>query len=116
MATMPKPDIRGLKQYDQVSKVPEQIASEHRRTKYDQVIADAKRKPRRLVFENDERATNVYVALRARVKRDKENLKVRKRDLEVYVFPDPSMKAARLSAARLSAKMGRAKIRGAISK
>ena len=106
---MRKPDIRGLKHYDQVSKIPDQITSEHRRTKYDQVISDAKRKAVRLAFENENSATNVYVALRARMRRDGEALQVRKRGLDVYVFA--GMKPARLRSDKMRQGFGGAGIR-----
>jgi hypothetical protein len=99
---MPKPDIRGLKHYDPVAKVPEQVASGHRRTKYDQVISDARRKPVRLVFESEDIATNVYVALRARMKRDHETLQVKKRGPEVYVFAPASIRPASMKIGGLS--------------
>lgn len=113
---MPKPAIRGLKDYGPVSKVPEQIVSGHRRTKYDQVISDAKRKPVRLVFESENIATNVYVALRARMTRDGEALQVKKRGLEVYVFALVSMKPASMKQSRLSPKISQVKVTGISTK
>ena len=83
---MLKPDIAGLKRYDQLSKVPDLIARGGRRTKYDRIISDAKRRPVRLTFADENKATNVYVALRARMRRDRETLQVRKKGIEVYVF------------------------------
>lgn len=115
MIVMSKPRIDGLEAYEQLHRLPKETVR-RRKTKYDQVITDAKKSPRRLVFENDERATNVYVALRARIKRDKENLKVRKRDLEVYVFAvHPTIKAG-VSKAKILGGMKSAKMRTGISR
>ena len=96
---MSEPEIEGLERYDRLRKVPEEIVSRARSSKYDKVIADAKERPVKLVLVDDDRATNVYVALRARIKRDTEALQVRKRGLEVYVFAQKfssEMKAAKL--------------------
>ncbi|HKM51567.1 MAG TPA: hypothetical protein VJZ75_10355 [Candidatus Bathyarchaeia archaeon] len=96
---MPKLEIEGLKLYEQLHRLPKDIAS-RRKSKYDQIMADANRRPTKLSFENDDSATNVYVALRARIKRDKENLEVKKRGLEVYVFVPKISSGMRLAKIR----------------
>jgi hypothetical protein len=99
---MPKSKIEDVKHllkasvYEQLDRMPKE-SIRRRRTKYDQVLTDAKAKPRRLVFADEKKAINVYVALRARIRRDREALQVRKRGLELYVFVPRGMRGARLS-------------------
>ena len=115
---MPKAKIEDVKHqlgasvYEQLDRMPKE-SIRRRRTKYDQVLADAKAKPRRLVFDDEKKAINVYVALSARIRRDREALQVRKRGLEVYVFVPRGMKAARLST-KVRHSMKAAKFRSGI--
>jgi len=81
-----KPAIEGLAKYEKLKSVPEEALRIRRRSQYDQVIEDAKNSPIKLTLDSDKRATSAYLALRSRIKKDKEKLEVRKKGQEVYVF------------------------------
>jgi hypothetical protein len=108
---MVKPDIKGLKRYDPLKRLPAEVTEKRRSSKYDQVLSDAKRGAVKLVLKNDDRSTKVYVALRNRIKRDREDLEVKKRGLNVYVFTTASLKSARLSHPKITGSIKPAKMR-----
>lgn len=83
-------DIDGLKEYKKLESLPEDVLKIRRRSRYDKVIIDAKTSPVKLSFDSEKRATSVYLALRARITKNKEKLSMRKVANDVYVFPSKS--------------------------
>jgi hypothetical protein len=85
-------NIKGLSKYEKLVSLPEDVLKIKRRSRYDKVVADARSSPVKLTFDNEKRANSVYLALRARISKNREKLGIRKVSDEIYVFPSKLIK------------------------
>jgi ABC-type metal ion transport system substrate-binding protein len=98
-----KYEIDGLESATSETSFPEGITTRTRRTVYDDLLDDAKKEVKKLVFKEEARAQNVYLALRQKLNpaakaskaaKDKAkawaNIVVARKGKEVYVGPKPA--------------------------
>jgi hypothetical protein len=85
-------NIEGLSKYEKLDSLPEDVLKIKRKSRYDKVVADARNGPVKLTFDNEKRANGVYLALRARISKNREKLGIRKVRSDVYLFPSKLIK------------------------
>jgi hypothetical protein len=87
MSLVKKPDINGLTNYEHIGRLPEEVLKVRRRSAYDKPISEAKAgRIIKLSFQGEKIATNRYLALREKLKKEK-TLAVRRSANVVYLFP-----------------------------
>jgi hypothetical protein len=87
MSLVKKPDINGLMNYGYIDRLPEEVLKVRRRSAYDKPISEAKAgRIIKLSFQSEKIATNRYLALREKLKKEK-TLAVRRSANVVYIFP-----------------------------
>ncbi len=86
--------IVGLVRAEKMNKLPEGLM--HRRSKYDSLIEDAKVETVKITLTNTQKALNVYLALRHRIKQvAKGKVVVGMRGRDLYAFPAKYVKSLR---------------------
>jgi hypothetical protein len=92
MSLVRKPDINGLTNYEYIDRLPEEVLKVRRRSTYDNPISEAKAgRIIKLSFQSKKIATNRYLALREKLKKEK-TLAVRRSANGVYLFPRKLLK------------------------
>ncbi len=80
-------EIIGIRNYEHVNRLPQELLNSRRVSCYDRPISEAKAgRIIKLSFQNEKTATNRYLALRLKLKTDKA-LSVRRLAKAVYLFP-----------------------------
>ena len=83
---MVKYKIKGAKVKD-VVKIPQAMLEKRRTTHYDRLLKDALKGPKKIVAETEDRAKNVYLVIRQKIKKDKLKLEAARTRAEIYVWP-----------------------------
>ena len=87
MSLVRKRDIIGLTKYEHIHRLPQELLNARRISTYDKPISEAKGgRIIKMSFQSEKIATNRYLALRQKLKREKA-LAVRRSAEGVYLFP-----------------------------